>query len=284
MFHLFASIYILFHSLSAPPVSSSNANNNNGYTTSPCSTVGTPSSGSVVVHGSPQFSTPPSSGGRSHQPSGGGPRSPPSSSQTSSAKSSGGAIKNNNNKVVPSPQFVKPRNHASPKGSAPGSVERAPVVIPHPFRPEAQRKLALLKQKCPVCNSTGCSGEDCLGRACFKCHDPDHMAPACPFDHRVNNEVNSLDVFLNTRGFCNWCLGEKRNTEPHGPGVGGIAKNLHCPLKRKLKRAIGLKFHHGNTSEQVSWLAFLRSIYSSDDNYYEFVAGLDIGGTAPTLR
>ena len=119
MFHLFASIYILFHSLSAPPVSSSNANNNNGYTTSPCSTVGTPSSGSVVVHGSPQFSTPPSSGGRSHQPSGGGPRSPPSSSQTSSAKSSGGAIKNNNNKVVPSPQFVKPRNHASPKGSAP---------------------------------------------------------------------------------------------------------------------------------------------------------------------
>ena len=121
------SIYTFsLHSLSAPPVGSSsnaNANNNNGYT-SPCSTVGTPSSGgSVVVHRSPQFSTPPSSGGlrgSSHQPSSisGGPRSPPSSGQTSSsAKSSGGAI--NNNKVVPSPQFVKPRNHASPKGSAP---------------------------------------------------------------------------------------------------------------------------------------------------------------------
>ena len=236
-----------------------------------------------MVHGSPQFSTPPSSGGRSHQPSGGGPRSPPSSSQTSSAKSSGGAIKNNNNKVVPSPQFVKPRNHASPKGSATGSVERAPVVIPHPFRTLAQKKLALLKQKCPVCNSTGCSGEDCLGRACFKCHDPDHMAPACPFDHRVNKEVKSLDVLLSTKGFCPYCLGKKSNTERHGCGKGGITKDIHCPLQRKLKRAIGLKFHQ-NTSEQVSWGDFLRRIYSSDDKYYEFVAGLDIDVTAPTLR
>ena len=149
----------------------------------------------------------------------------------------------------------------------------------------AERKLAFLKQTCPGCNSDRCDGEDCLGGACFICHDPAHQTRSCPFKSG-SNEANSLDRFVQNKGICPYCLGKlKDSPEQHGPigGRGGIAKFLHCPLKRRLKRAIGLKFHQ-NTSEQVSWGDFLRRIYSSDDKYYEFVDGLDIDVTAPTLR
>jgi len=147
----------------------------------------------------------------------------------------------------------------------------------------ALRKLAWLKEHCPNCKTNRCPGE-CLRYICFKCGGKGHGSAACTYGARKrkkidgsyttiynNEEGKALDRFIQDRRVCGWCLG-KLNREKHGPAPKGTTRDSVCTLQKRLRCAIFMECQKpGNSYGNV-----VRSVHSSDDAFYSFVAGLNI--------
>jgi superfamily II DNA helicase RecQ len=80
--------------------------------------------------------------------------------------------------------------------------------------------LKRLEEICIVCNSGGCDGEKCLGKACFKCGSGSHFSSSCTF---VASRI------ISSRG-CYYCFDLYCRQ-----GYSVHTKDC-CPTKRRLKR------------------------------------------------
>ena len=101
------------------------------------------------------------------------------------------------------------------------------------------------------------------------------------FSHKKDTGKD-LDTFMKNKGFCPYCLDKMAaSTELHGASEGGKAKDIRCPLKKRLRRAFGIEYNTGKYRGKMTWGAFIRNICSTDDNYYDFVSRLKIDVSAP---
>ena len=137
----------------------------------------------------------------------------------------------------------------------------------------AMCKIAWLKEHCPVCISSACTGE-CMYNSCYICGESTHNARDCKF-HFKSPHGQSLDKFLRNKNVCNWCIG-KMGEENHGPTrVEGLFELL-CPLKNRLRCAINHLRMKGGFDHHADYGDQIREICSSEECYYRFISLLNV--------
>jgi superfamily II DNA helicase RecQ len=122
----------------------------------------------------------------------------------------------------------------------------------------ATKLLLVLEEKCGVCSSRSCDGESCMqsnGLICFKCGGK-HYTSVCVF---------SIASILQNKA-CYYCYDLHSRSNNHD--------KKSCRLKRRLK--IAMMKHHWSLRSTDTYESFLRTVYASDEAWYNAIAGFKI--------
>ena len=141
--------------------------------------------------------------------------------------------------------------------------------------------LSILENKCVVCNSMNCDGEDCLRDGCYICGDK-HRATVCPY--KVTKKKNSKDMlyqsnkarhlrdFLISKRVCVRCLDNRK--------LGDIHQNGACPVKKRLRRVIIRDYiEKKKVNKWLTFLSFIRTIYASETTFQQYILSIRLNDT-----